>query len=163
MNKKGGYDVSRKWIYWILALFLFAFMFLYMRNAIASHNDVAVEHLDKIEGAVIISEAIFSPKCFSYYDKDLGRAYPGIIDLAKFNEERFNEDCFVFIENPFTIKLGDITLGNSRDEELEKIIVPVLVKDGEIIRKDKLEIGVMDYYGWEGQDSPREGAYYKRA
>jgi len=163
MHKKAAFNLGRKTLYFIITIFVITFIFLYMRNAITSYNDDVVSDFSNIEGAVIATEALMSPKCFAYYDEEIDRVYPGIIDYSKLNEETLGKGCMIYIDSPYKIKVLDKILRLTEGEDLETIISPILIlKDG-VLKSDKMEINVQDYYGWKGQKKPRDGEYYSVA
>lgn len=156
MHSKGAYNLGRKFIYFIIALFVIGMIFLYMSYAIKSYNNEVVSDATEIEGAVITAEAVMSPKCFAYYDEEIDRVYPGIIDYNKLLNERLGQSCMIYIDSPYQIKLLDKVLRLVDGEDLEKVVSPVLVfKDG-ILQPEKMEVAVQDYYGVDGRKEPRD-------
>jgi len=158
MFKKGGYNLGRKAVYYIIVIFVLTFIFLYMRNALVDYNDTVTRDADQIEGAIIAAEALFSPKCFVYYDEEIGRAYPGIIDMAKFDDKVFGKVCLPYIDDPYRFKLLDKVIGKDIEESFETLKAPVLILDGDELTPAHIEIGVGDYYYSEGQTQLKDRA-----
>lgn len=50
------------------------------------------------EGNIILNRLITSPACLAYTDPELGRAYPGIIDMAGLSQGRL-DSCLYFGES----------------------------------------------------------------
>ena len=61
-----------------------------VRSFVVNHINV-----NAAESSIIIERMINSERCFAYSDSKMDRAYPGIIDLAKFKEEQL-EACLFF-------------------------------------------------------------------
>ncbi len=162
MNSRAAYNLGRKTIYFIIVIFVVSFMFLYLRNAITSYNDDVVRDYGQIESGIIVAEALTSPKCFAYYDDKAERVYPGKIDYEKFNQEKLDGNCMMYIENSFRLRLLNKTLERGEEKEWETIVSPVLVfKDGKM-HSEKLYVDVEDYYSSRGQKGPRgDRSYYK--
>lgn len=154
-GSKGQYDLARKALYYIVAIFVIAVIFLYMHNAIANYNNTVVSDASKIEGSIIAVQALMSPKCFAYYDEEIGRTYPGIIDMEKFNNRNLGRNCMVYIESPYSFLFGGnkVTKGTGN---LEKIFAPVLIWKNGKLKPEVIEIGVEDYYINENQVVPRK-------
>lgn len=126
--KKAQFDLSRKTVYYILALFILAFIVLSMNNVIKSGNLKDISHLGRSAGNLLVAEIVTSPNCFAEHDEDLDRNYPGIIDLDNFNEERLSS-CGKYFQDKFSISLDNTKIGDSEFNGKE-FSRPVLLKDG---------------------------------
>ena len=69
----------------------------------------------EIESNILINRLIYSKDGLSYYDKDLNRIYPGIIELRKFNE--------MSSSNPNTLDNSIISYGADNPIISAKIIL----------------------------------------
>src|SRR3989344_6745652 len=103
MNKKAQFDLSRKAVYYIIVLFVLAFIVISMNNVIKSGNLKDVSLIGKSYGNLLVAEVLTSPNCFSYRDEDIGRNYPGIIDVKMFNEEN---KCGKYFPDKYSISFN---------------------------------------------------------
>ncbi|HII15112.1 MAG TPA: hypothetical protein HA362_02260 [Nanoarchaeota archaeon] len=157
IGKKASYDFSRKAIYFIVVLFVLTFIFLYMHGAIVNYNKIAVQKEAAIAGVVLAQEAIMSPKCFAYVDAATGRAYPGMIDLEKFNSEG-KQRCMEYLNIPYKITLlsfGNVpelqsdgkTIAKGSQEELkEKVVRSVLIMNKGQVTRGSMTFELNDYF-----------------
>ncbi len=81
--KKGGYDLGRKALYYVVAIMIIAIVFVYASNAIGKYQDENLQNLESIKGLGIINKA---NSCFYYEDKEIGRVYANTVDLEKFKQ-----------------------------------------------------------------------------
>ncbi len=82
MNKKGG-DYIISWIPKIIAIaIIFLAVVLYVNRFIYTKLDI-----QDIEASLLVDRMIYSKNCFSYYDRELGRPYPGIVDYTRFSSD----------------------------------------------------------------------------
>lgn len=126
--KRGQYDLGRKAIYLIIALFVLTFIFFYTSRTFADYNAKVIDETDWIENVLIISEIINSPNCFAFYDYEIGRAYPGIMDPAKLALGKLGDKCLVFTKKKVMVEIDGKEIGESAGDFIS---VPrtVLVKD----------------------------------
>lgn len=155
MKKKGAYDIGRKWLYIVIAIFVIIFIFFYMRSAILKFNTDTVYNTERIKGGMIAAQAVMSPKCFAYYDAETERTYPGIIDMDKFNNNNLGKNCMIYASSAYSIRLKGKTVQNIPGAEgKEKIVAPVLAMEGGSLSNEVMEIWVDDYYEEEGKTQP---------
>ncbi len=162
VNRKASFDLSRKALYFILVLFVLTFIFLYMHSAIVKQGTKGIAHKESVTGQLIAAEALISPRCFAYYDEELGRAYPGIIDFDKM-KEGIKLGCLQYAQSHFKIRIyesGTIYMGvpdldaivargalEARTEKAERNILIAERSSGEVrFFPGKMEIEVNDYY-----------------
>lgn len=86
-SKKG--EISGELILFIpRVIFLIAVLFavvILMKTFLVTTIDVR-----KVESDVLVNRILYSKNGLSYYDKEIGRVYHGIIDLSKFNQFKEN-------------------------------------------------------------------------
>ncbi len=86
--KKGAYDLGRKALYYIIALILIAFIFVYVSNALYKDHMKGLIHLSNLEGVGMINKI---NSCFYYEDKETGRFYTNTVDMEKFKQETLDK------------------------------------------------------------------------
>ena len=128
MNKKAQFDLSRKAVYYIIVLFILAFIVISMNNVIKSGNLKDVSLIGKSYGNLLVAEVLTSPNCFSYRDEDIGRNYPGIIDVKRFNEDN---QCGKYFLDKFSISFNGTKIGDDAFSGKE-FSRPVLTDDGSL-------------------------------
>lgn len=160
-GKKGSYDISRKTLYFIIVLVVLAFIFIYMAGTISKYYKISEKNKEAIMGQILLQEAIYSKNCFAYYDETTGRAYPGIIDQAKFEGER-SKWCKRYIEDvPYKISMQNsnkVIAGGMLDESTEKAergIILKLANNGGFVY-GILNAEMNDYYLGDSQDKPSD-------
>ena len=128
--KKAQYTLGHKWLYFLVALFIIAFMFLYMRAMFQGYETDTVICTKETENSLMIAETLYSENCFVYSDDN--RVYPGTIDWTKFTQEVFENNCYKNMLSEVNITIDGKNIG-------EPIYDPVIVwktiylyKDGEI-------------------------------
>lgn len=159
IGKKGSYDISRKTLYFIIVLFVLAFIFIYMAGTISKYYSISSKNKEAIRGQILLQEAIYSPNCFAYYDETTGRTYPGIIDQAKFEEEH-SKWCMRYIEGtPYKISTPSKSiftgLLNDNTEKAERSVL-LKVSNSDILNYILLKAEMNDYYLGERQDKPSD-------
>ncbi len=102
--KKGGYDLGRKALYYVVAIMIIALVFVYASNAIGKYQDENLQNLESIKGVGIINKA---NSCFNYEDKEIGRVYANTVDLEKFKQENL-EKCMNMAVKVKLTKLGKV-------------------------------------------------------
>lgn len=89
-NRKGSFDVGNLMYYilpslFVLMLILLAFMF------IINGFKLDISYFPRgMQSSILTYRTMYSSNCFAYYDVDLLRTYPGVIDIDKFNQETFD-------------------------------------------------------------------------
>jgi hypothetical protein len=84
MNKKGQFtDFVLSYIPKLLVVSLvFLAVVFFVNRFMITKLDV-----QDIEASLLVDRMIYSRNCFSYYDEEISRPYPGIIDIEKFKSE----------------------------------------------------------------------------
>ena len=142
MDFKGQFDLSRKAIYYIIVLFVLAFIVIYMNNVIKSSNLRDISNLGKASGNQLVAELITSPSCFTFFDTDIGRSYPGIIDATRLNDETLS-GCARFFPDKFSASINGLDLGD-KDFSGKQFSRPVLVLEDDILKLKKASFEVQN-------------------
>lgn len=81
--------------------------------------------IQELEASLLIDRIIYSKNCFSYYDENLRRPFPGIIDLNKFTSENLDSCIFYDYDSEGKTKniytSAKLTLKNLETEEKTSI------------------------------------------
>ncbi|MFH1065788.1 MAG: hypothetical protein V1734_04770 [Nanoarchaeota archaeon] len=133
MDRKGSYDISRKTLYFILVLFVLAFIFIYMAGTINKYYGISMDERDAVMAHIMSSEAIFSHWCFAYYDESTGRSYPGFIDVDKFKKP-LNPLCLRYVDVPYAFYL------NPDSQDRQVISEGPLLEDTDTVKRYVLGI-----------------------
>ena len=107
MNKKGQM-FKAFWYYLIrvpIIILLFG-LFMYISGGL---QDQALSS-PQIREKIIINRLFFSPNSISYVDDTLGRVYPGIIDMSKFDNVTLDRSFFTKENKASAAKLELINL-----------------------------------------------------
>ncbi|MEK6835844.1 MAG: hypothetical protein AABX55_02365 [Nanoarchaeota archaeon] len=82
-------ELTEAWIIWIptIIAFFVVISLIVIIISLAVQKDINIE---KIQQPILRQRFLYSENCLAYKQD---RVYPGIIDLAKFNEKRL-QDCF---------------------------------------------------------------------
>lgn len=107
MNK--GQILGYKWIYYIVAIFLLATMFIYLHQAFQSYQLNKLACAEKTTDEIMIEKIIYAP-CFTYYDRELQKSIPATIDLSKFTEANL-EACFPYLKKDISLNINNQTIG----------------------------------------------------
>lgn len=94
MSEEDIFDVTRKQIYWSIAVFmvLVAALFL-MFVLLPQYKGSLVEVPEELRAELISLRFVNTPECFMYQDPVTGRIFAGVIDLQKFTQERMDK-CY---------------------------------------------------------------------
>ena len=93
-SKRGsGYLLGKKPMYFLAVLFYLAFAFLFFSFFISSNITSANTIPANVKTTVLINRFLNSPDCLAYEDEETGRAYPGIIDIKKFDDNQIKK-CY---------------------------------------------------------------------
>lgn len=133
-----SYDLGRKPLYYILALFLITVDFLLLYGAaMRFYGATIVEENEQhdFSGYALLT----SPHCFAYTDAAIGRTYPGVIDIKRVNYDVLRS-CLAFSEhisarlayNDKEIVLGEMLASKEKH--------PVIVVDGDARYPGTLEV-----------------------
>lgn len=87
-SKKGlwAFDVGFSVVQLIFVVLVTFTMVIFLSLMIRSEMDVK-----DVETDVLAYRFLYSPNGFNYKDNDIGRSYPGYIDIDKFNDNKVNE------------------------------------------------------------------------
>ncbi|MFH2028191.1 MAG: hypothetical protein ABIJ08_03565 [Nanoarchaeota archaeon] len=90
MNKKAilAFDIMM-WVIKLIILVTGATVVVFVIYMLVV-NDVGVEHL---RSQIFVERILSSPDCISYYNEDIDRVYPNIIDMAKFRNKEKLAEC----------------------------------------------------------------------
>lgn len=124
--KKGAYDLGRKALYYIVAIMIIAFIFVYVSNALYKQQGKGLENLNSIKGIGAINQV---NSCFYYEDKELGRIYANTVDMEKFKQENL-ENCS---EIPMRVTLTK--LEKEPKQQITLTYQPENIKEGETLRR----------------------------
>lgn len=156
MNKKGetgegAYAVTHKSVYWMVAgamLIVAVFVYVYFLSGM---NARLVYVPEKMRAEAISLRFANIPECFAYQDLETGRVYPGVIDLAKFNQQTM-DDCYKteeekgYEEYNFRLLLknkgAEVSTNNYFHGDEFTLNRKVLIKEGEQIMADEMIIYV---------------------
>jgi len=92
---KRGQITGYKQIYFIIALFLIAFMFVYLHQSFKQYSQESFECTSEAYQEIMIAKILYSD-CFTYTDPSTESIIPGSIDKTKFIQENYN-NCFNFL------------------------------------------------------------------
>ncbi len=108
---KGQSVLGYKSVYFIAAMFLLAFIFLYMHSAFANYQTGKIECTDTAIQEIMIAKILYGP-CLTYTDPQTQQSIPGTIDFNKFTNETL-EGCFSFITEKMKLTLNGKSIGES--------------------------------------------------
>lgn len=108
---KGQFVLGYKTIYFIVALFVLTFIFLFLYNAFLDYHTGKVQCTDTALEEIMIAKFLYG-ECFTYTDPEVNRALPGTVDISKFSQESL-EDCFTFITKKVNITIEGKSIGES--------------------------------------------------
>jgi len=94
LNKKGIFSEDGVLMILNLMLLIIVAVLLVFLISLFTVNELNVQ---RMEAEVLKDRILYSKNCISYYDPEIDRSYPGIIDAAKFKEEVL-ENCLYFKE-----------------------------------------------------------------
>ncbi len=149
MDKRGD-EHSSFVVYMVIAIFVIAFMvigYLYITSTVKYLSTYTSKDLHT---NIVVQRFLYSPTCFAYFDYELNRAYPNIIEWRKFSDESLGNciksEKYAFrlaLQNLDTSQAKVIQSPNWKNTPSETIIRPVLIQDGKIYR-GKLTIDVQN-------------------
>lgn len=103
MNKKGDLADYIRWIWRIIMLILVSVsLWMIKERAVTKMIDT-----HGLEFNLLFERVLYSPNGIIYVDADTNRAYPGIIDISKFNEDSLNRIFQGGSKFAFRLKLND--------------------------------------------------------
>lgn len=149
MNKKGqGYEEGKMVVYMFFAIFILLIMVLVFAYII-NHFKYSTLYTSKdLEENLLMQRFTRSPDCFVYFDYEINRPYPNLLDWEKFTEERLNK-CLAHEKISFRLTLENldndkekvIKSANWKNQIKRSLSKDVLIKDDDIWRGNlKIEI-----------------------
>lgn len=159
-------QISGDVLSWIPKIILLVAVILVILGLVHMYVVTKIDTKDA-EAAVLINRILFSPNGISYHDEELDRAYPGIIDLKRFNDYVINKSIALPENRIIAAKLTLSYINGTEirtaffDEDLytkwspmtrvrgpggkTKIVkvISVLVKDGNVLKKATLKFEVI--------------------
>ncbi|MFH1455322.1 MAG: hypothetical protein ABIF40_00020 [archaeon] len=145
MNKKGGYDYGRLVPYMFIVLVVIGLVFLTMASTFATYQSQSTMCKNELEKDLMVQELLYSPNCFVYVNEDIQRAYPGVIDLNKFNTDNLDSNCLTYIERNVRLTIGGIIVGDDMTEP-ETIVKRVLTYENGLFEMHDLTIEIEKSY-----------------
>jgi len=106
---KRGQITGYKQIYFIIALFIIAFMFVYLHQSFKQYSQESLECTSEAYQEIMIAKILYSD-CFTYTDIDTNALIPGSIDKSKFIQESYN-NCFHFIIKKTNLTIDGVSVG----------------------------------------------------
>lgn len=108
--RRGQSVLGYKGLYFIAALFLLTFMFLYMHSAFAKYQAGKVDCIDTSIQENMVAKILYST-CMTYTDPNTQQTIPGTIDLGKFTKENLDA-CFLYTTDKIKLTLNGETIGD---------------------------------------------------
>ena len=113
---------SRKIVFYIIAAVVISIAFLLLVFIIPSQKSNIAIIPSGLENYLLTQRFFNSPSCFAFQDEKTDRAYPWIIDLAKFDQNNLDK-CYG--ANSRDLKAYRLTLGYSKSPT-EPVMHPIL-------------------------------------
>ena len=107
MNR--GQTIGYEQIYFIIALFVIAFMFIYLHQSFKQYNQESFECTSEAFQEIMVAKILYSD-CFTYPDPDTQSTISGSIDKYKFTQDSYN-NCFNFLIKKTNLTIGTISIG----------------------------------------------------
>ena len=141
-----GEEISGLTIYGMMSIiFLTALVFVTIFFA-ASFKANILYTPSNLERDLLISRFLYSPSCFVYYDGEIMRPYPLVIDLHKFDENNLNSCMRSRLDFRLTLSYGNfkniIKTENWNNNPAESIVKELLVFEDGILKKASLLIEI---------------------
>ncbi|MDP3728860.1 MAG: hypothetical protein Q8R18_05425 [bacterium] len=108
---KGQFVLGYKWIYFLVALFLLTFIFLYLNSAFRDYQTEKVQCTDTALEEIMIAKFLYG-ECFTYVEPEIDRTLPGTVDISKFSQKNL-EECFTFITKKVNITIEGKSIGGT--------------------------------------------------
>ncbi len=153
MNKKAQQEIAVKSLFFPLIIFVIIIVIMAFFWMIANYTGKLAEIPPELKAELISLRFTNTPECFAYENVEVGRVYPGIIDLDKFNQEQLNNCYLTESERGYTDYNFGITLKEQNINLLTNnyfntvsftIYKDVIVRDGNHLFKDQLIIYVQE-------------------
>ncbi len=116
MNKKGAFETILNFFRLLFLIVVFFSLYFLVRAFITQHIDTFETESN------LLTNRIFLSKELNYYDQDIKRLYPGIIDLEKFTSQDFERNI-----------LNSIYYGKINSEASAKITLLDIDSGGEYV------------------------------
>jgi len=150
-KRASGYLLGKKPMYFLAVLFYLTFAFLFFSFFISSNITSANTIPANVKTTVLINRFLNSPDCFAYVDEETGRAYPGIIDIKKFDDDKMSKCYSTNDDNSYSFRfeLTSTNIGNKvcstpnyGVRKFNKISQYILIYDGVNIYSGTLLISI---------------------
>ena len=115
---KKGQTSGYKQFYFIIGMFVIAFLFIYLHQSFKQFSLESYECADDSYQEIMIAKTLYSD-CFTYTDPDTQSTIPGTIDQSKFTQENYN-NCFHFLIKKTNLTIDAVSIG-------EPIYDPVII------------------------------------
>ncbi len=155
INNKAQFEL-RKSLYWMVIGIVVTIVVLVFAFILANHQNRLTKMPSELKAELLSLRFVNNPDCFTYQDSETKRVFPGIIDLAKFTDNDLlncykTETKQTIKDYNFRLKLKvqnkEIKTNNYRKVDTYVLVKEVLVKDGDKMKKDTLEIFVQEKVG----------------
>ncbi|HLD79703.1 MAG TPA: hypothetical protein VJA18_04025 [Candidatus Nanoarchaeia archaeon] len=93
MTEDSVFELARKQIYWMIAGVLITITVIALVFLFSGYQRQLVEVPEELRAELISLRFVNTPECFTYQDPITGRAFPGVIDVNKFTQERLDR-CY---------------------------------------------------------------------
>src|SRR3989344_1420644 len=93
MTEDSVFELARKQIYWMIAGVLITITVIALVFLFSGYQRQLVEVPEELRAELIGLRFVNTPECFTYQDPITGRAFPGVIDVNKFTQERLHR-CY---------------------------------------------------------------------
>jgi len=94
MGEDDIFDLTRKQVYWGIAVFIVliaALMLVFV--FLPQYKNSLIEVPQELRAELISLRFVNTPECFTYQDQATGRIFARVIDLQKFTQERMDK-CY---------------------------------------------------------------------
>ena len=114
-NKRGAeFWPATKFLFWMLFGVILAFTAIAFVIYITSSGENIAKIRANLESYFLAERFLKSENCFVYYDPEIKRAYPGIIDYEKFTDAQLNNCINAITQDEISFR---ITLASSAQIE----------------------------------------------
>lgn len=86
---KKAMGISDTLIFFMLAAIVLAAMFIMFAMVVVKYKAVLVETGD-LESDILVERLTYSPHCLAYYDSEIKRTYPNIVEWDKLTQDNLN-------------------------------------------------------------------------
>ena len=153
MNKRAEQEIGEKSLFLPLIIFVIVIVIIAFFWMLANYAGNLAEVPPELKAELISLRFTNTPECFAYENVKVGRVYPGIIDLDKFNKAQLDrcyltEDKTGYQTYNFRLLLKDQDLNLLTNNFFNKVSFTiyrdVIVRQGDHLFKDQLIIYVQE-------------------